>query len=141
MKKIFAVCLVFHIAIFAASGPTEQSVLVSHTRSGRHWFEYSMKELTGKPVKWFVVQKNSLFSPKKSLWCSHSPRLKSLLSDITNRLIVPLRNYKELILRHTRHLGEQELLEALRDPKYYQNYLVYLRYYDSWNEDTRLFYY
>ena len=142
MKKFIGIFILFNAAMFAASGPTEQTVIVSHTKSGRHWFQHAVKELTGKRVKGLHIKKyRSLSAPKKSLWCTHSPRLERLMSDETNRLIVPLRNYKELILRYTRHLGEKERLKALNDVTYYQRYLGYVKYYDSWNEKTRLLYY
>ena len=126
------------------AGVSNQTVLVSHTKSGRHWFEYSIRTLTGKRVQWLDPRYSPLkhqSSHPKSIWCSHGPSFSNFIDPETNRLILTLRNYKEVIARHTRNIKGQEHIDELLNPDRYKAYLKYVAFYDKWNEGTRHLYY
>jgi len=143
MKRLIAI-VTFLMTVCAANDPIlrDQITLISRTRSGSNWYQYCIKQLVKKPVHF--VQSHYKLNPcrgVKGFYWSHDPKIEKLFPSKHNKLIITLRNYKELFCRDTRDLQGEEKYTALFNPKLYIQYVEFIKAFDAWQKETRHLYY
>ena len=159
MKK-FVVCLVWATGVFASHPEFNQphtventDIFLSFMRSGTNWLFTCIQALTNKPLyyvehggtKTYSIRSGinhlgvSLDQNKKPLYHTHIFNLAGQLPK-SNRLLLILRNYKEVFIRRIRD-NPQDYAHLIKRNKQFYAYCSYLKVFDSWDPQKRLLIY
>ena len=155
MKKL-VVCFFVSVGLLAQHPNFKEPATVQHTdiflsfmRSGTNWLFTCIQALTHKPL--FYIEHNGkntyslraginhLKAPvdhsKKPLYHSHIFRLVNQFPK-NNRLLMIVRNYKEVFIRRVRDNAEN-YARLIQKKRQFAAYCAYLKVFDSWDPASR----
>jgi len=131
----------------------EGNILLSYPRSGNSWIRYCVEAITKKPTYGYTKSKAPLENPIGSNIPTLGVDLKvdpillkrheTFSTKRVDKLILVIRNYKEVIVRH--HEGTKITLATLQrscsSNKTSRNYVDVIRYFDDFKGEKLLVYY
>ena len=128
-------------------------VFLSFMRTGTNWLFTCIQALTNKPLYYvehaskgqYGIRKGinhlkiNLDEAKKPLYHSHITDLVNQLPR-SNRLLLIIRNYKEVFIRRVRD-NPEDFSQLIKRNKQFRVYCSYLNVYEKWDPQNRLLIY